>query len=867
MRRVFFLILLIPCCLFSQKTEQLPDQKLTPEESRIIIVNSALSNFSKNQLVDLCRKLGISPVGSRAELRIRIEKFLSPSGASDSRPGPAPPPPRDVVIIEKADESEYLQIQELDQDILSAFGNVNLRYNRILLRAEKVRLNTKTREMMCEGNVVLYDGTKELTGEKIFYDLATGSGIIYDGRSKIGSYVYGGEKLKKVREDAYIISQGHFTSCEETPPHYTIEAKKLWVYPNNKVVLFDAYYVVSDVKLFWIPLFLRFEKGTGIITAWGRRDVEGWFAQNTLRFKITEDTKNDLKFDHYQKRGEYAGLDTHHDTKDAEVLFSASGAYDKKLFDGSNIDPATGEMVRSWRGKVSLRNRFTFNRDKENESYNTTLRMNLFRQSDYSFIQDFENYRIIKPEFHYYDKPILYNDLYNQDENNWYVHLSDQRKNSSLNVKGNWLFLWNPILESYRISAVTLPEISYSFNGVLGEGPLNSGSLTNRTGGFAPRIRYDASVYLAHTDSYDQDGAYLKSVDSRLLSMKISRSFGLLNFINYSPGIGVGDQAYWAYNVTESEINNYERGSYTYGFLDQGMQFGPSGLSLNLGHSLKWRFQEASPPDEYGKITSHALSMAASVNAINGLSYYADTSYNLRYPRGGSFKKFENSRFSDLNNRLTFSMIRNLSLSESYIYSIRTRQPLTSNLNLGYSLADIPVPLIQKLNRLGFNALWNHNFQNPRNSNLNITTSLQLNIGPYWSFNVSTQSVNEKLYLYSRSLAERYRVAETEKNAGQYEYRNFFTDLLNSINIFQPSRMQDSYFKLRSANISVNHDLHCWELGFGYTLSQRYYNYGKITQYPYFEHSFWLKINMKVETELGIKEDLKTEPPEISYTE
>ena len=112
-------------------------------------------------------------------------------------------------------------------------------------------------------------------------------------------------------------------------------------------------------------------------------------------------------------------------------------------------------------------------------------------------------------------------------------------------------------------------------------------------------------------------------------------------------------------------------------------------------------------------------------------------------------------------------------------------------------------------------------------------------------------------------MAKKYEIEETEKTVGEYEQRNFFIDLLNSMNIFQPSKMRDSYFKLKSANISISHDLHCWEMAAGYTMSQRYFNYGRITQYPYFEHSFWLRVSMKIETSLGLDEEFETEPPEV----
>ena len=592
--------------------------------------------------------------------------------------------------------------------------------------------------------------------------------------------------------------------------------------------------------------------------------------QNTYRFKLGSSAKADLKFDHYQKRGEYLGLDLHQNTDDSEIFFSASGAYEKKLYGDSNINPDTKKTDREYEGKVSFRNRLTFNRDSEQSSYNTTLRASVFQQSDYAYIQNFEAYRSLKPGFHWYSSPILYNDLYNQDVNKWYINLSDTRKNSSFYIRADWRFRWNPVLEEYKLNYANLPELSYSLNGILGERPRISATnsktnttSTNTTSGFYPKIRYNTSIKLSRKDDYNEDGEYLKSLDTRLFTLNLSRSFNLFRFISYIPSAGVGNQAYWAYDVDETEKENYERMSYSYGNAGQVLRVGPTRYFFNFSHSLKYRFEEPPLDYEYGKIVYHNLGISHTLNPLNGLRLSANTSYDLRTRRGEQLKGIERDRFSNLNSDMSLSAIKNIYFSARYIHSIRHTEPLTSSMNFNYSINNIPLILIDKVDLFRFSTLWNHNFQNPRNSKLNININLNLAISKSWSLRLATHSENEKLYLYSRSLARKYKVEETEKNAGEYEHRNFFADLLNSINIFQPSKMRNSYFKLKSANISVNHDLHCWEMAFGYTLSQRFFNYGRVTQYPYFEHSFWFRINMKIETELGMDEKFRTQPPRV----
>lgn len=845
---------------------------ISPDKARFIVIDSVISNLSKKELRELCKKLDISTEGSKKQLIMRLRHFLQLDKKEEKEKKKQKEDLKDVIIIESADEGEYLQLEDTEQEILTASGNVHLVYNKIRLKADKIKLNTKTKEMMCEGNVILFDGTKEVTGKKVFYNLDTEYGIIYQGESKIGQIIYKGEKIKKGEHDLYIIDRGQFTSCDEEPPHYYIEARKIWVYPNDKIVLLDACYVIAGVKTCWIPFYFRFEKGTGIITSWGKREIDGWYMQNTYRYKITDKDKGNIKFDHYQRRGEYLGIDYHYSSDDSEIVASAGGAYDKKLYGKSNINPETGEIEREYRGKISFRNRYTFNRDKENKNYNTTIRMNFFKMSDYSFIQDFELYRSIEPGFHYYDKPIIYNDLYNQQANEWYINISDNRKNSSLNIKTRWYFQWNPVTEEWIITQSSLPEINYSLSGSLWEPPkmtvstnTNTTATNQQTGfRFYPNLRYALRLNFSHKDYYDYStGDYLKSINYRQVTFDLSRSFSFLNLIQYRPSVGIGDVAYWPYNVSEQEKYNYEKQTYSFGSFNETLQLGPSSFNVGANHSLRWRFQEPPPEDEYGKIVSHNLGLYQNTSFIQGITFYANTSYNLRVKRGEKLRGIEKERFSNLNTQLNLGLIKNVSITERYIYSIRYSQPLTSNLTFSYGLSDFYVPFIEKGERFSASFAWNHNFPNPRASSLNINFSLNLKISKIWRIKLRTHSVNERLYLYSKHLAEKYRIEETEKNVGEYEYRNFFEDLLNSINIFQPSKMRKSYFKLRSANIEVSHDLHCWEMAFGYTLQQRYFNYGSYTQYPYFEHTFWIRINMKFESQLGIRERIRTEPPEI----
>jgi len=309
--------------------------------------------------------------------------------------------------------------------------------------------------------------------------------------------------------------------------------------------------------------------------------------------------------------------------------------------------------------------------------------------------------------------------------------------------------------------------------------------------------------------------------------------------LTYTPDLGIGEQSLWPVNVTTDEKLNDDINSYSYGLINQALQFGPTRFYFNMQHTYQGRFTQPQIDTEYGKTIANRLSFNQYTGLINGISYRGSTSIDLRTAQGQGLKDIDHTRFDDLNNLFDMTLIKNVYFSEDYIYSIRYSQPLTSNMIFNYSIADLIFPIINAKSKFTFRTVWNQSFQDPRSSNLTFINNFDFELGKNWKFHISTRSLNEKIYLYSQSLANAYQVADT---TGEYQHRNFFTDLLNSINIFQPSKMQDSYFKLKEANISVEHDLHCWQMSFGYSLNQKYYNYGTTTQYPYLEHSFWLKL-------------------------
>ena len=101
----------------------------------------------------------------------------------------------------------------------------------------------------------------------------------------------------------------------------------------------------------------------------------------------------------------------------------------------------------------------------------------------------------------------------------------------------------------------------------------------------------------------------------------------------------------------------------------------------------------------------------------------------------------------------------------------------------------------------------NADLQRFTNSTLNLDYGLDLDLYRFLDFRIRARTENDLVYQYIPSLAGRV----------DRPTRNFFTDLSDSLRLFNTDRRERSFFKLQALDISAVHDLEDWVLQFTYT--------------------------------------------------
>ena len=145
------------------------------------------------------------------------------------------------------------------------YHQAQVNYEDIELQAEHIILNWNDNTVYAIG---LPDSTGKIIGEPIFKEGGKTyycESILYNFNSKKGKikgmktqdgegYIHGNE-LRKNQDNSMFVQDSKYTTCSHDEPHFYINAKKLKIIPNKKIVSGPANLVIADIPT---PLFIPF---------------------------------------------------------------------------------------------------------------------------------------------------------------------------------------------------------------------------------------------------------------------------------------------------------------------------------------------------------------------------------------------------------------------------------------------------------------------------------------------------------------------------------------------------------------------------------------------------------------------------------
>jgi len=180
--------------------------------------------------------------------------------------GPAPPERR------PGDLEIYSERQESRDGVHFFLGEVEIRQDEMILRADEVAYDENTGEIEARGNVHYVNPVEEedLYAERFVYNVDTGLGTFYDVYGTVASEAQAGPRMLTTdnpfyiegqtvekTEDDYIVRDGFVTNCESGHPWWSLKAPKTRIKPNKAAIVHRGVFRLKNVPVFYFPYFKK----------------------------------------------------------------------------------------------------------------------------------------------------------------------------------------------------------------------------------------------------------------------------------------------------------------------------------------------------------------------------------------------------------------------------------------------------------------------------------------------------------------------------------------------------------------------------------------------------------------------------------
>jgi LPS-assembly protein len=240
---------------------------------------------------------------------------------------------------------------------IEASGNVEIKRDLTILKAEEVRINRGTQDIDAKGKASLSEpGLEVKSADSIQFNLEKETGEIQNGDLFLeeGHISMMGRRLQKLEGQSYHIDDGFFTTCLCEPgsrPPWKVSADEMTLDLDGLGIVRNAYLYVLDVPVAYFPyafLPLRKERQTGfLIPKIGQSGQDGFRFQSPFFWAISKSTDATVAFDVETKAR--AGLWGQFRTiieRDADVQLNAAYFNEvwRKNANSDIVDPTTADQ-------------------------------------------------------------------------------------------------------------------------------------------------------------------------------------------------------------------------------------------------------------------------------------------------------------------------------------------------------------------------------------------------------------------------------------------------------------------------------------------------------------------------------------------
>jgi len=242
-------------------------------------------------------------------------------------------PPLAAQDLAGCETSTQWTMEQISENHFKLIGAVEVKCGEQSFSADELEIFTDTDRLVATGNVVFTSGDNRIAADRLEYHTDTKTGVFYNAtgtaslkgderatreRSQFGTqepdvYFYG-EKLEKIGERKYRISNGGFTTCVQPSPRWQLTSGSVLLNLDHYAVLTNSLFRVKGVPVLYMPVFYypvnKEDRATGVlIPTYGSSTIRGQTLSNAFFWAIGRSHDATFLHDWFSRSGQGMGAE------------------------------------------------------------------------------------------------------------------------------------------------------------------------------------------------------------------------------------------------------------------------------------------------------------------------------------------------------------------------------------------------------------------------------------------------------------------------------------------------------------------------------------------------------------------------------
>ena len=225
-------------------------------------------------------------------------------------------------------------------------GHVNIVTNDASIYCDEADYNADNHEGLLVGNVRIYRNDTVLVAERAIYNFNTKAIRALDFSGAKPPFEFTSTSVFSPGQGLqYNLRNGAFTTDDRSTPDFHLNAKRVRIYPDNRIIYLGATLYVGATPVFYFPYFYQsLDQQSGYTLTPGYSSTYGAYLLTGITFPVTEHITGLVRLDYRTSRGVAGGLNFEYKPNKKKKVPPSGGNITPYA---SDDDPSTAALVSS----------------------------------------------------------------------------------------------------------------------------------------------------------------------------------------------------------------------------------------------------------------------------------------------------------------------------------------------------------------------------------------------------------------------------------------------------------------------------------------------------------------------------------------